>query len=168
MSRSCVRKGKASARVLIEGPPSLLSQSLLSQSPARFLREGPKKARSAGETARCGLEVRMKTDAGPGSGESRVLTGPRKAATGIKGFDEITGGGLPSGRPTLLTGACRSGQQCRSAAWQTSARDLVEPLDPGGGLAWVGQNARFTGPWPGVGLHAHFQSCLLYTSPSPR
>ncbi|HTF41106.1 MAG TPA: circadian clock protein KaiC [Propionibacteriaceae bacterium] len=33
-----------------------------------------------------------------------------KAATGIKGFDEITGGGLPKGRATLVCGAAGSGK----------------------------------------------------------
>lgn len=28
-----------------------------------------------------------------------------KASTGIQGLDEITGGGLPRGRPTLISGA---------------------------------------------------------------
>src|SRR6201984_1822704 len=28
----------------------------------------------------------------------------RKVATGIDGFDEVTGGGLPQGRPTLVCG----------------------------------------------------------------
>jgi circadian clock protein KaiC len=32
------------------------------------------------------------------------LTGIRKALTGISGLDEITGGGLPHGRPTLICG----------------------------------------------------------------
>ena len=36
--------------------------------------------------------------------------GLQKAPTGIKGFDEITNGGLPSGRPTLVTGAAGSGK----------------------------------------------------------
>lgn len=34
----------------------------------------------------------------------------KKTPTGITGLDEITGGGLPSGRPTLLTGAAGSGK----------------------------------------------------------
>src|SRR3984957_11254477 len=34
----------------------------------------------------------------------------RKAATGIVGFDEITGGGLPRGRTTLLVGGPGSGK----------------------------------------------------------
>ena len=33
-----------------------------------------------------------------------------KAATGIQGFDEITGGGLPRGRPTLVSGGAGSGK----------------------------------------------------------
>ena len=38
---------------------------------------------------------------------SRVL---RKALTGIQGLDEITGGGLPAGRPTLVSGGAGSGK----------------------------------------------------------
>jgi circadian clock protein KaiC len=33
-----------------------------------------------------------------------------KASTGIQGFDEITGGGLPTGRPTLISGGAGSGK----------------------------------------------------------
>src|SRR6202171_3370015 len=35
---------------------------------------------------------------------SRVLNGPSKAPTGIAGFDDITGGGVPRSRPTLVVG----------------------------------------------------------------
>src|SRR5664279_220415 len=34
----------------------------------------------------------------------------RKTPTGIKGFDEITGGGLPTGRPTLVCGPAGAGK----------------------------------------------------------
>jgi circadian clock protein KaiC len=34
----------------------------------------------------------------------------RKSLTGIQGLDEITGGGLPSGRPTLVSGGAGSGK----------------------------------------------------------
>src|SRR6202163_341507 len=34
----------------------------------------------------------------------------QKAFTGIQGLDEITGGGLPSGRPTLVSGGAGSGK----------------------------------------------------------
>src|SRR6202162_4555326 len=33
-----------------------------------------------------------------------------KSLTGIQGLDEITGGGLPSGRPTLVSGGAGSGK----------------------------------------------------------
>ena len=33
-----------------------------------------------------------------------------KAPTGIKGLDEITGGGLPAGRPTLICGTAGCGK----------------------------------------------------------
>jgi circadian clock protein KaiC len=33
-----------------------------------------------------------------------------KAPTGIRGFDQITDGGLPRGRPTLVTEASGSGE----------------------------------------------------------
>ena len=41
---------------------------------------------------------------------SPSLTVPNKAPTGIIGFDEITGGGLPRGRTTLLVGGPGSGK----------------------------------------------------------
>ena len=34
----------------------------------------------------------------------------KKAPTGIGGFDEITGGGLPAGRPTLVCGGAGCGK----------------------------------------------------------
>ena len=34
----------------------------------------------------------------------------RKTLTGIQGLDEITGGGLPSGRPTLVSGGAGAGK----------------------------------------------------------
>src|SRR6202162_1286583 len=41
--------------------------------------------------------------------QAMVKTLP-KALTGIQGFDEITGGGLPTGRPTLVSGGAGSGK----------------------------------------------------------
>src|SRR4051812_15838785 len=38
------------------------------------------------------------------------LRGIEKAPTGIQGFDEITSGGLPRGRPTLVCGAAGCGK----------------------------------------------------------
>jgi circadian clock protein KaiC len=36
--------------------------------------------------------------------------GLQKEQTGIPGFDEITGGGLPEGRPTLVCGSAGAGK----------------------------------------------------------
>src|SRR5687767_13787307 len=45
--------------------------------------------------------------------KTRKLAAPEtlpKAPTGIQGLDEITGGGLPSGRPTLICGGAGAGK----------------------------------------------------------
>ena len=44
------------------------------------------------------------------TGASRRSTGIAKALTGSRGCDEITGGGLPRGRPTLVCGAAGCGK----------------------------------------------------------
>jgi RecA/RadA recombinase len=41
---------------------------------------------------------------------ARSVQAPTKAPTGAPGFDEITGGGLPHGRTTLLVGGPGSGK----------------------------------------------------------
>src|SRR3954467_139003 len=43
--------------------------------------------------------------------------GIRKAATGIQGLDEITNGGLPKGRPTLVCGGAGSGKTLLAASF---------------------------------------------------
>jgi circadian clock protein KaiC len=54
--------------------------------------------------------------------------GLEKAPTGIAGFDEITGGGLPRGRPTLVTGAAGSGKTLFGIEFLVrGARDYDEP-----------------------------------------
>ena len=51
-----------------------------------------------------------------------------KAATGISGFDEITGGGLPKGRPSLICGAAGCGKTLFAVEFlMRGARDLNEP-----------------------------------------
>jgi len=42
--------------------------------------------------------------------KSNHVAGLQKEATGISGFDEITGGGLPAGRPTLICGSAGAGK----------------------------------------------------------
>ena len=70
----------------------------------------------------------MTTKAEPGAGGPGDLTGPEKAPTGITGFDEITNGGLPRGRPTLVTGAAGSGKTMFGIEFLVrGARDFGEP-----------------------------------------
>ena len=69
----------------------------------------------------------MTTTTGAATGAG-TLVGPEKAPTGIKGFDEITNGGLPRGRPTLVTGAAGSGKTLFGVEFLVrGARDHGEP-----------------------------------------
>src|ERR1700693_3903301 len=59
---------------------------------------------------------------------SPVAGVPAKAPTGIKGFDEITGGGLPRGRTTLLVGGPGSGKTILALQFLVhGARNCKEP-----------------------------------------
>ena len=51
----------------------------------------------------------------------------RKVATGIAGFDEITGGGLPEGRPTLVCGGPGCGKTLFGLAFLTHGAAAGEP-----------------------------------------
>ncbi len=50
------------------------------------------------------MPARKRTDV------EKKLEGIQKCPTGLKGFDEITGGGLPKGRPTLVVGGAGAGK----------------------------------------------------------
>ncbi len=70
----------------------------------------------------------MTTDLGTEATTSTAPAGPGKAPTGITGFDEITDGGLPRGRPTLVTGAAGSGKTLFGIEFLVrGARDFGEP-----------------------------------------
>lgn len=59
---------------------------------------------------------------------SSLVKVPTKAPTGITGFDEITGGGLPRGRTTLLVGGPGSGKTILALQFLVhGARDCKEP-----------------------------------------
>ena len=53
----------------------------------------------------------------------------RKARTGIEGLDEITGGGLPAGRPTLVSGSAGAGKTM--LATEFLVRGAIEFGEPG-------------------------------------
>jgi circadian clock protein KaiC len=62
------------------------------------------------------------------SGRSAAAMASRKSPTGIAGFDEITGGGLPRGRTTLLAGGPGSGKTIFSLQFLVNgARRFKEP-----------------------------------------
>ncbi|HKC00332.1 MAG TPA: ATPase domain-containing protein [Terriglobales bacterium] len=52
-----------------------------------------------------------------------------KAPTGIQGLDEITGGGFPRGRPTLICGGAGAGKTL--LAMEFLIRGATEYNDPG-------------------------------------
>lgn len=57
-----------------------------------------------------------------------LVSATNKASTGIAGFDEITGGGLPRGRTTLLVGGPGSGKTILGLQFLThGARDCADP-----------------------------------------
>ena len=57
-----------------------------------------------------------------------TLTGIPKSPTGISGFDDLTLGGLPSGRPTLVCGSAGCGKTLFAATFLIhGARELDEP-----------------------------------------
>jgi circadian clock protein KaiC len=59
---------------------------------------------------------------------SQKLAGIEKCPTGIRGLDEITGGGLPRGRPTLVCGGAGSGKTLLAMEFIVRGiRDYGEP-----------------------------------------
>jgi len=61
--------------------------------------------------------------------DSTPLKGLEKVPTGISGLDEITGGGLPKGRPTLVCGAAGCGKTMMGIAFLTHG--ALEQNEPG-------------------------------------
>jgi circadian clock protein KaiC len=59
--------------------------------------------------------------------KSAILSALRKAPSGIRGLDEITGGGLPRGRPTLVCGGAGSGKTLLSIEFLVHGVELGEP-----------------------------------------
>jgi circadian clock protein KaiC len=67
--------------------------------------------------------------AAPGDAVSAALPTLAKALTGIRGLDEVTQGGLPRGRPTLVCGAAGSGKTL--LAMEFLVRGITEFGEPG-------------------------------------
>jgi circadian clock protein KaiC len=56
-----------------------------------------------------------------------VLSALPKAPSGIRGLDEITGGGLPRGRPTLVCGSAGAGKTLFSVEFLVRGIEMGEP-----------------------------------------
>jgi circadian clock protein KaiC len=64
----------------------------------------------------------------PNANLARATAGISKAKTGIVGLDELTGGGLPAGRPTLVCGAAGCGKTLLAVTFlYNGAAHLGEP-----------------------------------------
>ncbi len=64
----------------------------------------------------------------PNANLARATAGITKAKTGIGGLDELTGGGLPAGRPTLVCGAAGCGKTLLAVTFlYNGAAHLGEP-----------------------------------------
>src|SRR5689334_3592207 len=64
----------------------------------------------------------------PNANLARATAGISKAKTGILGLDELTGGGLPAGRPTLVCGAAGCGKTLLAMTFlYNGAAHLGEP-----------------------------------------
>ena len=104
--------------------------------------------------------------------KSKPMTTPStaKARTGIEGFDEITGGGLPRGRSTLLAGGAGSGKTI--FALQFLVRGASDSGEPGLMVAFeetverLETNAKGFG-WELAELQRKKKLCLIDAQPTP-
>src|SRR6476660_3482026 len=80
---------------------------------------------------------------------SAAMNSLPKSRTGIEGFDELTGGGLPTGRPTLVCGSAGCGKTL--FAMEFLIHGAMEYKEPGVFLAFeetpedLGQNVASLG-----------------------
>src|SRR3954463_13923359 len=79
------------------------------------------------------LKAAPKAGRAPGRGSNDSSALP-KVPTGIAGLDEITGGGFPKGRPTLVCGAAGCGKTL--LAMEFLVRGATEFDEPGAFIAF--------------------------------
>lgn len=56
------------------------------------------------------MAAKTASENGRSAGPPAPLPALQKTPTGIRGLDEVTGGGLPTGRPTLVCGPAGCGK----------------------------------------------------------
>jgi len=59
-----------------------------------------------------------------------IVSALPKARSGIRGLDEITGGGLPRGRPTLVCGSAGAGKTLFAVEFLVRGIEMGEPHYP--------------------------------------
>ncbi|MCM2265631.1 MAG: AAA family ATPase [Desulfuromonadales bacterium] len=74
----------------------------------------------------------------------------QKSPTGIKGLDEITGGGLPMGRPTLVCGGAGCGKTL--LAMEFLVRGATEYGEPGVYLSFEEKSEELTKNFASLGF----------------
>ena len=73
-----------------------------------------------------------------------------KSPTGITGFDEVSNGGLPTGRPTLVSGPPGSGKSL--FAVQFLVHGATRCAEPGVFLSFEGNRAKLASDVRGLGI----------------
>lgn len=77
----------------------------------------------------------------------------KKSPTGIKGLDEITGGGLPQGRPTLVCGGTGCGKTL--LAMEFLVRGATEFGQPGVFMSFEEKSAELAANFASLGFNLH-------------
>ena len=102
----------------------------------------------------------------------------KKVPTGITGFDEIAGGGVPAGRPTLICGSAGCGKSL--FATEFLIRGITQFGEPGVLMTFEETADDIKKNVASLGFNVadliakkrlvidQVHVCLLYTSPSPR
>ncbi|MEI6206802.1 MAG: circadian clock protein KaiC [Desulfuromonadales bacterium] len=81
---------------------------------------------------------------------SRIVEVLQKCLTGIKGLDEITGGGLPKGRPTLVCGGAGCGKTL--LAMEFLVRGAIEHNEPGVYMSFEEKSEELTTNFASLGF----------------
>ena len=88
---------------------------------------------------------------------------PCKAPTGIQGLDEITGGGLPAGRPTLICGTAGCGKTM--LAMEFLVRGATQFGEPGVFMMFEENAAELVGERPLARLRSG-EACRAENDPA--
>src|SRR4051812_47344838 len=97
---------------------------------------------NARSSTRFGVNFRRKPTMKKDTARTKKLHPLEKISSGISGLDEITGGGLPKGRPTLVCGNAGCGKTL--LAMEFLVRGALEHGDPGVFISFEENEAELT------------------------